>query len=158
MIFSKRPEDFNLQARVTGLFIISPERKFLMLQRASGKDNEGAWGAPGGKAEFNEPISNTASREAREETQINPTLMQYWGHIDVRHERREGPWDFEYHIFSTLLKDCSQRSVILCPEEHKDSIWVTGPEATSSLCGLVQDMSECIKMFWPRILAAQKTF
>ena len=62
----------------TGVFVIRPDFKFLLQQRAPGRAGEGLWSVPGGRIDAGETWQETAVREVREETGIvvgDPSLL-----------------------------------------------------------------------------------
>lgn len=60
-----------MNAWVISSIIIEKGGKFLLTQQAKGRFHEGKWAFPGGKAEKEETLLETAIREAKEETMLD---------------------------------------------------------------------------------------
>lgn len=85
-------------------------------------------------------------REAREETglEIKPSELEYLGKVFVRYP----DYDFVYHMLRTKLP--TKHSVKLSPKEHQDFRWMA-PRKSLKM-NLVDDLGECIKMFYQSTL------
>lgn len=122
-IHEKKPENFNAQVQVAACHI-EIDGQLLLLQRAHGKAEGGAWGVPAGKLEGNETPEQGACRELFEETgiKIDPlTQLHSLGELYIR----KPDVDYVYHVFKIQL---SAKPAIALSNEHLDYKWASPSE------------------------------
>jgi 8-oxo-dGTP pyrophosphatase MutT (NUDIX family) len=141
MIFREQPTDFKKGMSVVACYL-EHNGTFVLLHRHVNKSNGDKWGLPAGKMEKGESMQQAMRREILEETGLDvpEERLNYFDSLFVRHENR----DFEYHMFSTDLKD--KPRIVLSSSEHKDSRWVT-PEESLEM-NLIYDLDECTRLFY----------
>ncbi|OGH02809.1 MAG: hypothetical protein A2798_00020 [Candidatus Levybacteria bacterium RIFCSPHIGHO2_01_FULL_37_17] len=149
MWFEKRPEGFNPQAEVSGVFI-QDGPKFLLLQRNFNKPYGEKWALPGGKSNHGESRTRTAIREVKEETQI--TLGDSLTYFNTIYEVYPDG-DFIYHIFTARL--AAIQLVTINYNEHSDFAWVTPYQALQK--DLIQDLDDVINMVYPETVEWQNS-
>ena len=141
MIYQNQPEKFNPRFRVVACYL-QHDGNFLLLHRLNHKSQGGKWGLPAGKVEAGENEREAMSREMREETglMVTPENFKYFTTIYVRYPE----YDFIYSMFSLELD--SLPAVQVNPNEHQNFRWMSRESALK--IGLVDDLDECIKMFY----------
>lgn len=144
MWYEKRPEGFNPEANVSGVFIESGQ-KFLLLKRHPNKPYAEKWALPGGRSNRGESSRKTAIREVKEETGIilpdNHNLSLFKTIYEIYPDA-----DFIYNIFTARLKTIEH--VTINYNEHSDYAWVTPAQALYK--DLIQDLDDVIKMVYPQ--------
>lgn len=105
--------------RASGILLMSPQGRVLMLQRSSAGDMAGTWAFPGGKVEDGETEAQAAVRETLEETGYRVgsagKLLCTRVADDVH--------------FTTFLADCDEEFVPKLNEEHDAWAWVVPEDA-----------------------------
>lgn len=141
MIYKEKPPEYNLKFDVVSCFV-EYDGKILLLHRQDNKPQGNMWGAPAGKVDEGEELLETMVREIVEETGliIPQQKISYFGKFYVKYPE----FDFNYHIFSTLLDE--QPIVTINRKEHKEHRWMTPEDALK--IQLVPDMDACIKEFY----------
>lgn len=139
MIFYERPADFKPWFEVAGC-LCECEGKILLLKRLTGKSAGDLWGAPGGKIDTGETVSQALIRELREETGIFIQEAESV-HTKTFYVRANAQKDFVYHLYRAQFSLVPE--VTLNPLEHTEFKWVTPAEALTM--PLVQDMEECVR-------------
>jgi dihydroneopterin triphosphate diphosphatase len=119
--------------------IHTPDLDVLIIERA---DHQGFWqSVTGSKDRLDEPLTETAAREVREETGIvigGPLVPEHalldWHHRieyeiypEWRHRYAEGVMHNTEHQFSLLVPHCLE--VTLAPREHTRHLWLPFREA-----------------------------
>ena len=137
MLCKEKPENFNPKFEVVSCFV-EYENKILLLHRQDHKPQGNTYGVPAGKIDPGETAVQAMHREGK--TQINLTGITYIGKVFVRYPE----YDFTYHMFHK--KFTTQPHVTINPSEHKDYIRKT-PKQSLGL-NLIQDLDECIKLFY----------
>jgi ADP-ribose pyrophosphatase YjhB (NUDIX family) len=95
--------------------------RLLLARRA----DSGAWCIPGGMADFGEPPSAVAVREAREETGLEIRPIRLTGVFDSRiFGTREG-----WHFYNLLFECEPIGGALTTSDETTELRWVTEPEA-----------------------------
>jgi putative nucleotidyltransferase with HDIG domain len=89
---------------------------YLLLENA----RHGDWGAPKGKADGDEPVLDTALRETREETGLDPATLEVNTHFErtVSYEVSKGRKQVVYFLASTHQAD------VRLSREHRSCTWV----------------------------------
>lgn len=141
MIYQEIPQNFSQRFHVVSCYL-QHEGDFLLLHRLPHKSQGDRWGVPAGKVDGKENERSAMSRELREETglAVSPEAFEYFTKIPVRH----GEYDFMYTMFSTKL--VTMPTIQVNPLEHQDFTWVSPSEALRMR--LVEDLDECIRMFY----------
>ena len=113
----------------TGVFVLRPDGKFLLQQRAPGRAGEGLWSVPGGRIDAGETWQETAVREVLEETGIgvaDPSLLAVtsdrtqrpaWLTVWSRCEITETP------EVRPLLAEVSDWRWVTVTEAHEMPLW-----------------------------------
>lgn len=140
MIYKRKPKHFNPLFEVVSCFF-EFENKTLLLKRQQYKSQGGKWGVPAGKIDNEESRKAALMREIQEETSINilSKELKFFKSIYVHHTS-----DFIYHMFSYRLLEFPQ--VKINKKEHTDYKWISIDDAFK--LQLVEDLDECIKMFY----------
>lgn len=139
MISLERPVDFRPWFEVASC-LCEYDGKILLLKRLEGKSEGGKWGAPGGKIDVGESVSQAVLREVQEETGI---VMEE-ARIELAHTffvRTDNNKDIVYHLHRSSFDQLPD--VVLSPLEHTEYRWVSVDEAF--VLPLVHDMEECLK-------------
>lgn len=141
MIAKTKPKDFNPAFEVVSCFLQHGD-KILLLHRLPHKSQGDKWGAPAGKIDKWETPRGAMIREIMEETGLTLSAEQvdYLGKVYVTYETVS----FVYHTFSSKLS--SEVAVKTKDDEHDAYLWIHPEEALD--LDLVQDMAECIKMYF----------
>ncbi len=121
---------------VSALVIIhTPEGLVLLIERA---DHPGYWQSVTGSREAQESIADTAQREVREETGLQPSagIWSDWQQSNCyeiypewRHRYPDGVTHNTEHVFSVCVP--APVAVTLAPDEHLASRWVDWHEAAA---------------------------
>lgn len=141
MITKNKPKGFNSAFKVVSCFLQHGD-KILLLHRLPHKSQGDKWGAPAGKIDKWETSRGAMTREIKEETGliIDAEKVEYLGKVYVTYETVS----FVYHTFSSKLS--SEVKVKTKDDEHDAYLWIRPEEALE--LDLVQDMAECIKMYF----------
>lgn len=116
-IFSKPPSDFLSKVDV-GACYMNHQNTLLLLKRAKDRIHPETWGVPAGKAEINETIEETITREVLEETGVKISLkdLKKIGILYVRTKTL----DYSFHMYYYFLK---YLPAILLSKEHTSFKW-----------------------------------
>jgi 8-oxo-dGTP pyrophosphatase MutT (NUDIX family) len=141
MIYKEKPQTFNSKFEVISCFVEHGE-EILLLHRQDHKPEGNTWGVPAGKIDVGEEPLEAMIRELREETRLKLDILQlfYFGKVFVKYT----DYDFIYHIYHTQLEQ--KQEIIINPKEHKNFKWITPQKALGM--NLIQDLDECIKLFY----------
>ncbi len=140
MIYKRKPKKFKPQFEIVSCFF-EFDNKILLLKRQENKSQGGKWGVPAGKMNMGEDILTALTREIQEETGnlVSSNELSFFKSIYVKHD-----YDLIYHMYSYKLP---RKPVIkISVYEHEEYVWVSAKKALS--LNLVDDLDECIKMFY----------
>ncbi|MEI8008760.1 MAG: NUDIX hydrolase [bacterium] len=139
MLYKEKPANFNPKFEVVSCFV-EYENEILLLHRQDHKPQANTYGVPAGKIDPGETAVQAMQREGKEETQIDLAGIKYIDKIFVRYS----DYDFIYHMFHKKFD--TQPHVTINPNEHKNYIRKTPKQALD--LNLIQDLDECIKLFY----------
>lgn len=144
MIYHEEPKDFKPWFEIVSCFL-EHEGEFLILHRLPEKSEGNTWGVPAGKIDEGEVPHEAMSREMNEETGIviPHGEFDYFKKIYVRYPNNK---DFVYHMFAHKLTN--RAAVSIASTEHQDYKWISPTDALGENTNLMQDLDECIKMFY----------
>lgn len=123
-VFTTKPRDFQAQVKVASTYLEVNEH-ILFLQRA--QHEQGLWGVPAGKIEYNESPSEAAVRELLEETGISikdHSCLHMLGELYIRKPNV----DYVFYIHHMKL---THKPNITLNKEHLASKWVEKKQVSS---------------------------
>lgn len=108
---------------------IQRDGKFLIAKRADDDDfMPGVWEIPGGKAEFNEVLTDAAAREIKEEMGLDIVATYV---LTFRNYPHESNPDRRYIELFFLGKMKDENQEVTLSHEHSEYAWITFDETTN---------------------------
>ncbi len=127
--------------------IVNAKGEILLIRRSETEDVlPGVWDIPGGTLEDGEDPKEGATREVKEETDLevkNPRLFHYTSNVDQEKNKQ-----FVRLIFSG---ECASSDIRLNPEDHDEYRWVF-PDNIPDDMKLVEYLHETLDLFVERNL------
>lgn len=104
-----------------GVVIVNEENRVLIAKRKPDQPMPNQWEFPGGKLEEGESLAECASREIREELELDIITTEYIGYEDIHYKGTK----FVLNLFFAKQVDIEQEVVL---NEHTDFRWLQPSE------------------------------